>query len=185
VLFDAVDAATIVEVEVDGRRFALAHVVRNLQQRSVRDVHQEIRAVQSRGMRSLSRAERVGGRLLLNLPSPLRRAGYRVLLGLPELAQRRLGTILVSAVGMFGHGGGWGLSAPGLHDFSLVIGGIKTVRGSEAESREVLCLTVSANHELTDGAPLARFVEVLRDQVEGAALLADVGGERPPSAAPG
>ena len=47
VLFDDVDINTIVEVEVEGHRFPLAHVVRATNRRSVRELHDEIRAVQA------------------------------------------------------------------------------------------------------------------------------------------
>jgi hypothetical protein len=38
----------------------------------------------------------------------------------------------------------------------------------ESGPREILCLTVSADHELIDRAPLARFVRHLRGLLEAA-----------------
>lgn len=170
-LFDDVDATVIVEVEVEQRRFALAHVVRGVERRSVPEIHDEIRAVQARGMRSLSPVVQAASRLLLSTPSFVRRAGYRAMLGFPDFAKRHTGTMLVSAVGMFGSGASFGLSAPGLHNLSVIVGGI-TARPSatsgDTGKREVLCLTVSANHELVDGAPLARFVRELTALLEQA-----------------
>jgi hypothetical protein len=49
VLFRDVDVATIVEVEVDGRRFGLAHVVRAVNRRTPGEIQDEIRAVQRDG----------------------------------------------------------------------------------------------------------------------------------------
>lgn len=174
VLFDDVDATTIVEVDVDGRAFALAHVVRGINHRSVQEISDEIRAVQGAGTRSLSPAMRAGSRFFLRLPGFLRRSIYRVLLRFPQFAKRHTGTMLVSSVGMFSGGAGWGLSAPGLHNFSIIVGGIAsraTTAPDEPGPREMLCLTVSANHELVDGAPLARFVRHLTKQVTSAEVL--------------
>ena len=98
-------------------------------------------------------------------PGPVRRLLFRALLRSPRLAKAQTGTVLLSAVGMFGGGVGWGLSAPGLHGLSLVVGGVVP---RPAPEREVLCLTVSADHALVDGAPLARFVHTLRTLLEEA-----------------
>ncbi|MBI5545634.1 MAG: 2-oxo acid dehydrogenase subunit E2 [Deltaproteobacteria bacterium] len=176
VLFKDVDATTIVEVKVDGRPFALAHVVRGINRRSAGDIHDEIRSVQTSGMRSLPSVIRVGSRLFLMLPGFLRRLVYRALLRFPQLAKRHTGTMLVTAVGMFSSGPGWGFSAPGIHNLSIVVGGIAprppTVAG-ESEPREVLFLTVSANHDMVDGAPLARFARDFTRRLESAEGLAD------------
>jgi len=175
VIFDEVDAATIIEVAIDDRRFPLAHVVRAIDRRSPEAIHDEIRAVQEGGARTLSRGTRRATRALSALPGFVRRLLYRLLLASPRRAKRRVGTLLVTAVGMFGSGtAGWGLSAPGLHDLAIIVGGIterpKAIDEAEtpAAPREVLCLTVSANHALIDGAPLARFAAELARLVERA-----------------
>ena len=45
VLFDDVDVNTIIEIELEERRFPLAYVVRAVNRRSVRELHDEIRHV--------------------------------------------------------------------------------------------------------------------------------------------
>jgi pyruvate/2-oxoglutarate dehydrogenase complex dihydrolipoamide acyltransferase (E2) component len=63
------------------------------------------------------------------------------------------------------------MSAPGIHNLSVVIGGIGQrahVDGDALTTRHVLCVTVSANHELVDGAPLARFSHELSTLLERA-----------------
>ena len=48
IVFDDVDVVTIVEIVADGQSFPLAHIVRAANRRSVREIHDEIRAVQAR-----------------------------------------------------------------------------------------------------------------------------------------
>ena len=171
VLFEDVDATAIVEVEVEGRPFALAHVVRAINRRTVREIHEEIRSVQSAGVASLPSGLRLATGLVLRMPGILRRLVVQAMLSFPHVAKRHTGTVLVTSVGMFSGGAGWGLSAPGIHNLSVIVGGIATrpaAKEGRTEPREVLCLTVSANHELIDGAPLARFVRDLRKLVESA-----------------
>lgn len=183
-LFEHVDATVLVEVQVEGRPFALAHVMRETDRRGVRELSAELRAVQGGGLRSLSPAMRTASRSFLAVPGFLRRWIYGLLLRSPRFVARHTGTVLVTAVGMFG-GVGWGLSAPGLHDLSLVVGGIARRPNPEGPAREVLCLTISANHELVDGAPLARFGRRLTELLESAELVrealgADVARVAPP-----
>ena len=176
VLFDDVDATTMVEVEVEDRQFALARVLRGINRRCVRNINDEIRSIQEAGMTSLPAGLRNGSRFFLRMPGFLRRLIVRLLLCSPRSTRRHTGTLLVTAVGMFGGGAGWGFSAPGIHNLSVVIGGIATrapETPTESNPREVLCLTVSANHEVVDGAPLARFVRKFREQIEAADLLFD------------
>ena len=77
-LFDDVDINTIVEVEIEGRRFPLAHVVRATNRRSVRELHDEIRAVQARGDRNDDARTVSLLRTYARLPGPLRRLAYRL-----------------------------------------------------------------------------------------------------------
>ena len=170
VLFEDVDVTTMVEVEVEGRPFGLAPLVRAVNRRSRREIHEEIRAVQAAGASSMTRGLRLAARIFLLLPGVIRRSLFRLLLRSPRLAKRHTGTVLLTAVGMFGGGAGWGFSAPGIHSLCIVVGGIASRVGPEdpASSREVLCLTVSADHDRVDGAPVARFVRDLRAQLEAA-----------------
>ena len=171
VCFEDVDATAIVEVDVEGRPFALAHVLRSLNRRTPLEIHQEIREVKAKGMGTLPAAVRLGSHLALAAPNWLRRCVIAAALKSPSFAKRHTGTLLVTSVGMFGRGAGWGMSAPGIHNLSVVIGGIATRPSADPAQpapREVVCLTVSANHELVDGAPMARFTRTLTGLMEGA-----------------
>jgi hypothetical protein len=174
VLFDDVDAATIIEVTVEERPFALAHVVRGINRRTVQEINDEIRSVKSAGVKSLAPGLRVISKAFLRLPGLLRRPVYRALLQFPEFAKQHTGTVLVTSVGMFSDCAGWGFSAPGIHNLSIVIGGIALrhpLETGESRPREVLCLTVSASHSTVDGGPLARFVNDFKRRIETGDLL--------------
>ena len=79
------------------------------------------------------------------------------------------GTVMLTAVGMFGEGAGWGipLSPPTL--CWITVGGIGQRRedvNGQAVTRESLSLTVSFDHNLIDGAPAARFTRRLKELIE-------------------
>ncbi len=79
-----------------------------------------------------------------------------------------MGTVGVTAVGMFGAGAGWGIR-PAVPTMMLTVGGIgakPVVRDGRVVVRDCLSLTVTFDHDLVDGAPAARFAERLKELVE-------------------
>ena len=76
-----------------------------------------------------------------------------------------IGTVQVSALGMFADGGGFAIAPPSLASLAVVVGGI-SLRTVVVEGRidpiELLDLTVSVDHNVVDGAPATRFAAELR-----------------------
>ena len=57
-----------------------------------------------------------------------------------------------------------------MHTLGLTVGGMAEKPGvveGRIEIREYLCVTVSVDHDIIDGAPAARFVQRLKELVEG------------------
>jgi pyruvate/2-oxoglutarate dehydrogenase complex dihydrolipoamide acyltransferase (E2) component len=164
VIFDQVDIGLSIEVDVDGSSFAVTHVLRDAGRRTIQDLHREIREVKADPQRSPSVRKAPWVRAYLLLPGFVRVALLRAVHRLPDRQRALAGTVGVTAVGMFGAGGGWGIAFQ-LHTLGVVIGGITRrpilFQGQLVE-REWLQLTVSADHDIVDGAPAARFVARLR-----------------------
>ncbi|WP_254761566.1 2-oxo acid dehydrogenase subunit E2 [Natrinema marinum] len=167
VRFDEVDVNVLIEREIDGSRIAVPHVVRAANQRSFRSIHEEIRTAQT----DPDEGRQTGvTSLALRLPGPLRRQLWRLPQLFPRRWKRLAGTVAITSVGMFGTGGGWALS-PTNYTLQLTVGGIDRKPGlvdGDIEPREFLSLTVTFDHDIVDGAPAARFVQRLRELVEGA-----------------
>ena len=74
----------------------------------------------------------------------------------------------VTAIGMFGKGAGWGIPIND-HTLDLTVGGIAenpVVVGGHIAIHKYLCITLSFNHDLIDGAPAARFTQRLKELIE-------------------
>jgi pyruvate/2-oxoglutarate dehydrogenase complex dihydrolipoamide acyltransferase (E2) component len=174
ILFDDVDVNTIFAVKTtEGRDKLMPHVLRATNQRSVRDLHEEIRAFQA-GHRASGEADTLGW--FIRLPGPLRRALYWVILRNPPVFKSAMGTVSLTAIGMFGNGGGWGLPVPA-HSLQITLGGIAEKPGvvnHHIEIREYLSVTISLDHDVVDGAPAARFTQCFKELVEQGAGLLDV-----------
>jgi len=146
-----------VETTVRGGRLGVPHVVRRANERSVRSIHDEIRAAQTASdPTDLSPV----AELAFRLPGFVRRLLWRLLQWFPERWKAIAGTVAVTSVGMFGEGGGWVIS-PTNYTLQLTVGGIsekpRAVDG-EPRTRELLALTVTVDHDVVDGAAATRFV---------------------------
>ncbi|NWG15226.1 MAG: 2-oxo acid dehydrogenase subunit E2 [Chloroflexi bacterium] len=166
VIFDDVDVNLMVEVEVEGRKVPAPFFVRAANRKSAREIHDAIRAFQSSYRRS---GELKGLRLFAALPGLVRRAFYTVVFRNPFWLKSTFGTVGLTAVGMFGRGGGWAIPFM-MHSLDVALGGIarKPGLGSDdrIEIRECLNVTVSFDHDVIDGAPAARFTQRFRELVE-------------------
>jgi len=165
VLFDDVDVNTMFEVEVEGRKIIRPHIIRAVNKKTLRGIHDEIRAFQAKheGSREANFIK-----WFVLLPAFIRRLFLGVLFKSPELLKEMNGTISLTAVGMFGSGASWGIPVTN-HTLQITLGGIAEkpafVNG-QIEKREYLCVTISLDHDIVDGAPAARFIQRLKELVE-------------------
>jgi pyruvate/2-oxoglutarate dehydrogenase complex dihydrolipoamide acyltransferase (E2) component len=166
VIFDDVDVNTMFEVEVDGRKIIRPHIIRAVNKKTFRDLHDEIRAFQVE--HESGREGKFIGWFVL-LPASIRRFFLKILFKNPRLLKDMNGTVSLTAVGMFGSGPGWGIPVSN-HTLQITLGGIAekpTLVNGKIESHEYLCVTISFDHDIVDGAPAARFVQRLKELVEG------------------
>lgn len=182
VQFADVDVGIMVEREVGGARIPVGAVIRAANTKDLGDIQREIRAAREGGpgtvaLGSLPRWLRPllarGLATWLALPAALRRVAWSWALRDPYRRKRIAGTVGLSSVGMFGRGGGWGI-APMNHSTTLVVGGIANKPGlvdGRIEAREYLCLTLTLDHDVIDGAPAARFARQLTELIESGAGL--------------
>lgn len=167
IVFEDVDVVTLIETERGG--VALPHIIRAANHKTFRQIHDEIRAIQVKPMRSAQRSSLLM-RLGPHLPAISRRVFYGLLLKNPQQLKQYSGTCLVTSVGMFGQGSGWGLGFLPWHTLGLTVGGIASKPGvieGRIEIREYLCLTITFDHDIVDGAPAARFAQRLKEYLEG------------------
>lgn len=78
------------------------------------------------------------------------------------------GTVSLTAVGMFGSGAGWAIPVTN-HTLQITLGGIAekpSLVNGQIDNREYLCVTVSLDHDIVDGAPAARFIQRLKELIE-------------------
>jgi hypothetical protein len=143
----------------------MPHIIPAVNKRTHREIHDAIRASQTRPGQT---AELRFMRWFPVLPAFLRRAFYRIVMRMPHLLRRYSSTVLVTAVGMYGQGGGWAITMPNF-TLTVALGGIAEKPGvveGKIEIREYLNLTLSIDHDIVDGAPAARFTRRFKELIE-------------------
>jgi pyruvate/2-oxoglutarate dehydrogenase complex dihydrolipoamide acyltransferase (E2) component len=166
VLFEDVDIYLPIEHEMVGQKQVIPHIIRAANRKTLREIHDEIRAVQARGIPKEAMK-------FMPLPGLLFKPyfwffGWRGSRN-PQLWKKVAGTVGITAVGMFGNGSGWGIPIPPPTALMLTVGGIGeklAVVDGNIVIREYLSLTLSFDHDIIDGAPAARFTRSLKDLIE-------------------
>ena len=173
IILDNVTISVLVERELNGEMMPENLGIRFAQKKTLQQIHAEIRSAQEHaddGLGGLS-----GTAWIRFIPGFLLRTFVR-------LASRnitmmdRFGAVGVTAVGMFARKNEalWLLPMVGGATVAVAVGGIverPCVQDGRLETHEHLCLTVTFNHEIVDGAPAARFLKSFSTKLSSGDLL--------------
>jgi pyruvate/2-oxoglutarate dehydrogenase complex dihydrolipoamide acyltransferase (E2) component len=172
ILFEEVDVLTYIERGAAGHSLPMPSIIRAANHKTVREIHHEIRAAQVQDVAQAA----VGFKVVQYLPTFL----FSFLLWMlgrdPELMKKYVGTVALSAVGMFGNGAGWGIPPANPPSLWMTVGGIGEKPGvvdGQIAIRDYLSLTISFDHDIIDGAPAARFTQRLKELIESGYGLPD------------
>jgi pyruvate/2-oxoglutarate dehydrogenase complex dihydrolipoamide acyltransferase (E2) component len=168
-----VDVATMVEIATPQGPFAIPHVLRDADIRAVPELTAELRQVKrdpsaSFSGRWLERAAPAATWIPGTLPA------MNAVLARSVAARQRIGTIAVTAVGMFAGGAGFGLTPLSVMSLDIIVGGMSQrplVIDGQVTVRDVLDVTMAIDHNVVDGAPAARFGAEFRALLESAAVI--------------
>jgi pyruvate/2-oxoglutarate dehydrogenase complex dihydrolipoamide acyltransferase (E2) component len=156
VLFDDVDVATPIERDMAGQKQPIVYIIRAANKKTFRQIHHEIRGAQ---VNTVEQAWE-GLKDFRFLPMVVFRFIWPIFWWMkgrfPHVQKKYGGTVGISAVGMFG----------------------KSAVDGQIAIREYLCMTLSFNHDLIDGAPAARFTERLKELIESGYGLAESEAEK-------
>jgi hypothetical protein len=151
-LLDDVAVGTRVERNVEGERIAEPCSIRAADKKTYRQVHDEIRAAQRKSDESPGAIS--GLTWVRYIPTFLLHTFIRAESRNVRMA-KRYGVVGVTNVGMFGDGPAWGVPLI-LSTVAVTVGGVASrpvmIEGG-LEAREHLCLTISFDHDIIDGAP--------------------------------
>lgn len=175
--FDEVDIYTAVEWELNGVFVPRIYIVRDAAKKTMEDITLEIENVKKSWKESGKADEEDKWavrwlKLTSILPKWLIKFMIRQFSKNPYKIKERFGTTYVTSVSGFTDASGFvvpffeGQNRP----LAFAIGNIVKKPGiiaSEIKIREYLSMTIAFNHDLVDGAPAARFINRLKQRIEG------------------
>ena len=166
-MFADVDLSVMVEREVEGSLLPLPYIVRAANQKDFVALDRELTYAKTTALGvegPLSALELV----FFSLPRILRKVVWHFARNDAHFFRELAGTVGVTSMGMHATGGAvvlpitpmtLTLSIGSIHSFPLLVNGVLT-------EREYLQLNLSADHDITDGAPLMRFATMLKEKLE-------------------
>ncbi|HRW10378.1 MAG TPA: 2-oxo acid dehydrogenase subunit E2 [Caldilineaceae bacterium] len=156
IVLDDVTINVLFERQIDGETVPEAVGIQAANRKHFRQIHEALRAIQQKPSQHLGSATGMGW--IRFIPSFLLRTFVR-LASRSITMQKRFGVVAVTAVGMFGAGALWLVPLTSA-TVTVAVGSIvkrPAFIDGELMAREYLCLTLSFNHDIIDGAPAARF----------------------------
>lgn len=175
VMFEDVDIPLPVERKIGDDVRVMAYILRKVNEKSVTEITKEIRAIQKENIdestqvlgKNLTKTER----FLVNAPLFIKKIAIWSIRRNGLFKKKHMGTVGVTSIGMKGKFPGWIIPLGGTTSTLIAVGGITKKPGviqDQIEIREYLHLTVTVDHDIVDGGPLARFVERLTCLMENA-----------------
>jgi pyruvate/2-oxoglutarate dehydrogenase complex dihydrolipoamide acyltransferase (E2) component len=171
-IFADVDISIIVEREVNGTKVPLPLLIRKANEKTAEEITAEIESAKTGKITGeqmvLERGMSVAERIYYFLPGAIRRLAWRLMLKHPHFVFRKMGNVVVTAVGMMGQVNGWFVQTS-VHPLSFGIGSITkkpVASGEEIAIGEILHMTILIDHNAVDGAPMARFIADLSERIE-------------------
>ncbi len=177
-VFDDVDIPIPIERTTQNETRPMAYIIRKANEKSVDDITKEIRAVQKETVKESTQVLgdflTKGEHFIINAPMFIKKLAILILRRNGLFKKKHFGTVAVTSIGMKGNFPGWAVPLGSINTAIIAVGGITKkpgVIGDNIAIREYLHITVTVDHDLVDGGPLARFVEELKNIIENGQFL--------------
>ncbi len=171
-VFDDINVSLAIEKEVNGKKVPIPLIIEKANEISVESITEQIRDAKEKELTNKdivlhTRANKLE-RLYYALPGFVRRFFWKYLLRHPRLAFKKMGNVAITSVGVVGNVSGWFIPIS-VHPICFGISNIAKkpmVIDDNIEIREILNMTVLLDHDVIDGAPMARFLSDLSSNIE-------------------
>ena len=172
IFFDDVDVNTLFEkTKPDGVVVPVGYIYRAANKKSLAEINYESRVTLKDSLMNDKGVKRRAR--MLKLPAILRKLLWKIIESDPYKLKDHRGTIGFTNVGFFfGSRPGW--AVPITPSTAIAVGGTYdklVLKNGVPQNQRTLCLTISVNHDIIDGAPATRFGEMLATLIEDAAGL--------------
>lgn len=170
IILEDVTVSVLVERELKGEKVPEPVAIKSAQSKTYIQINNEIREAQNlqgEQLGNLSKTTWIRFIPRFLLRSFIKVADKNLNMG------KRYGKVAVTAIGMFNKTSTWFIPH-GTATVLITVGGIDTKlvkEGDKLVEKEHLCLTVSFDHDIVDGAPASRFMNDFTETVKSGKLI--------------
>ncbi|MBE0675507.1 MAG: 2-oxo acid dehydrogenase subunit E2 [Bacteroidales bacterium] len=177
VIFDDINVSLIVEKKIAGQRVPIPLVIEKADKRTIESITQQISDAQNEQISEkdivLQAKSTRAERLYYHLPGFARRMAWRYMMKRPSFLFSKMGNVAITSLGMMGSVNGWFIPRS-IHPVCFGISSIirkPVVADNTICIREMMNMTIMIDHDVIDGAPVARFLNDLSDNIRKGAGL--------------
>lgn len=172
IIFEDINISVMVEKKLNGSRVPIPLVIEKADQTDAASITSKIADAKDQMLTKedivLQRKTKRIERLYYLLPRFLRLSFWHYSLKHPKFAFRKMGNVSFTSIGMFAKINGWFIPIS-IHPICFGIGCIMkkpVVVKDQIAIREILNVTVLIDHDVMDGAQMARFINDLKTNIE-------------------
>ena len=171
-VFDDINVSMLVEKDLNGERVPIPLLIERAHELDIESIAAQIWEAKDKKLTDkdivLQKRSTRYERYYYILPGLIRRYFWRYLLNHPKIAFKKMGNVAITSIGAKGKSNGWFIPIA-VHPVCFGIGNISkkpVVMNDQIEIREILNMTVLLDHDVVDGADMARFISQLSDNIE-------------------
>lgn len=177
VIFEDINISMIVEKESAGQKVPIPLIIEKANERSIESITNQITDAKSevlsqRDIVLQSKTSKLES-LYYYLPGFIRRFVWKSMLRHPSFIYSKMGNVAITSIGMMGSINGWFIPKS-IHPICFGICSIvkkPAVVNDKIEIREMLNMSILIDHDVIDGAPMARFIRELSSNIEKGLFL--------------
>jgi pyruvate/2-oxoglutarate dehydrogenase complex dihydrolipoamide acyltransferase (E2) component len=172
IIFNDINISLIVEKEINGVKVPIPLVIEKANEASIESIAKQISDAKNINLKGddivIQRKTRKLEKIYYSLPKFLRKYFWRFLLKHPKLAYKKMGNVAFTSIGMMGKVDGWFIPIS-VHPICFGISSIvkkPSVVNDKIEISEMLKMSILIDHDVIDGANMARFISDLSRNIE-------------------
>ncbi len=171
-VFQDINISMIVEKTINGQKVPIPMLIKKVQETSMESITRQISDAKNQELTGedivlQKKSERME-RMYYHLPGFIRRLFWKYMLRHPHFAFEKMGNVAITSIGMMGNVKGWFIPIS-VHPICFGISTINkkpVVVNDQIAIREMLNMTVLIDHDVIDGAAMARFIHHLSVNIE-------------------
>lgn len=176
-IFQDINVSILVEKKLNGEKVPIPLVIKKANEITIESITRQIVDARNEQFTDqdiiLNKKAVQLEKMYYFFPGVIRRYIWKFLMKHPKFAYKKMGNVAITSVGMIGKVNGWFIPSS-VHPICFGVSSITKkplVMDNKIEIREMLNMTILLDHDVIDGANMARFIKDLVKNIENGLSL--------------